>query len=200
MTSQAQNRTLRGTVSDSKSSEPVSGASVIIKGTKKGVTTDAAGKFSIQSSGNAVLQITAVGYATQDVTPGSNETVSVLLVSTNQQLADVVVIGYGTRRKGSLTGAVSTVDAKTFQNRGPIPNPMAALQGQVPGVTVVRGSAQPGRENWNFLIRGNSSVNGSEPLIIVDGLTLPSSSALNSFNPADIESIEVLKDAYDTAI
>lgn len=199
-TSGAQTRTVTGTVTDPKTGEFVSGASVVVKGTKNGATTDAAGKFSIQVSGNPTLQISAVGYATQEITPGGSGAVSVQLVSTNQQLADVVVVGYGTRRKGSLTGAVSTVDAKTFQNRGPIASPLAALQGQVPGVTVVRGSAQPGRENWNFLIRGNSSVNGSEPLIIVDGLTLPGSSALNSFNPADIENISFLKDAAAASI
>jgi TonB-linked SusC/RagA family outer membrane protein len=125
---------------------------------------------------------------------------SISLTVNNGSLGEVVVVGYGTAKKGSLTGAVSTVNAKTFQDRGPIANPLAALQGQVPGVTVTRSSAQPGRESWNFLIRGNSSVNGTEPLVIVDGLTLPNTAAMNSFNPADIDNITFLKDAAAASI
>lgn len=196
----AQAITVSGVVIDSKTSEPVSGASVSVKGSKIGTTTDNTGKFKLEVSAGATLLITRIGFANQEVSPDASGSVKVLLVNINEQLNDVVVVGYGTRKKGSLTGSVSTVNEKVFANRGPVASPLAALQGQVPGVTVTRSSAQPGREAWNFLIRGNASVNGAEPLVLVDGLTLPSSSALNSFNPADIESISFLKDAAAASI
>lgn len=195
-----QTRKITGSVTDAKTAEPVSGVSVTVKGGKSGTITDAAGTFSIPVGDNARLVFSSIGFETQELVPDASNVVRVKLVNTNQQLSDVVVVGYGTRKKGSLTGAVSTVDSRTFSNRGPVSSPLAALQGQVPGVTVTRSSAQPGREAWNFLIRGNSSVNGGEPLVIVDGLTLPSSSALNSFNPADIENISFLKDAAASSI
>ncbi len=196
----AQSLTVTGTVSDSKTSAPVSGVTVSVKGTKTATVTNDAGKFTISVSGTPVLVFTSIGFETQEMRVDQSGIMTVSLVSAGQQLNDVVVVGYGTRKKGSLTGSVSTVDAKTFANRGPLSSPVAALQGQVAGVIVTRGSSQPGREAWNFLIRGNSSVNGGEPLVIVDGLTLPNSSALNSFNPADIENISFLKDAAATSI
>lgn len=199
-TSFSQSKTITGTVSDSKSGEPVVGASIIVKGAKSGTTTDISGRFKISVTGNPILIVSSVGYAATEVTPDASGIVSVQLVSANEQLTNVVVVGYGSKRKATITGSVATVDSKTFQNRGPIASPLAALQGQVPGVTVTRNSAQPGRETWNFLIRGNSSINGAEPLIIVDGVTLPNSSALNSFNPADIDNISFLKDAAATSI
>jgi TonB-linked SusC/RagA family outer membrane protein len=196
----AQTTTVKGSVFDSKTEEPISGVSVIAKGTKIATVTDAAGNFSLTVTGNPTLVFSSVGYDTYETKPDATGTINVKLVNANQQLSDVVVVGYGTKKKGSVTGSVSTVDAKTFSNRGPLSSPIAALQGQVPGVTITRNSSQPGREGWNFLIRGNSSVNGGEPLVIVDGLTLPNSSALNSFNPADIENISFLKDAAATSI
>ncbi|MGZ3882487.1 MAG: TonB-dependent receptor plug domain-containing protein, partial [Flavisolibacter sp.] len=199
ITSDAQLRTVSGTVSDSKTNVPLGDVSVTVKGSKAGTATDANGKFSIAASTSQVLVFTSVGYQPQEV-PAGQESFSIKLVNINQQLSDVVVVGYGTRKKGSVTGSVANVDAKVFQDRGPVSSPLAALQGQVPGVTVTRNSAQPGRETWNFLVRGNSSVNGAEPLVIIDGLTLPSSTALNSMNPADIDNISFLKDAAASSI
>lgn len=193
--SQAQNRTITGTVIDSKSNEPVAGATVLVKGSKRGVTTDAAGKFSIQAPNGAILQISSVGYAAQEVIPGASGNLSVTLVSTNQQLNEVVVIGYGARKKATLSGSVATVDAKVFQDKGPVDNPLQALQGQVPGVVVTRSSAAPGRESWNFQIRGQTSTNGADPLVIIDGIPVSSLNALNSINPNDIENMTFLKDA-----
>jgi TonB-linked SusC/RagA family outer membrane protein len=180
--------------------EPVIGATVKVKGGSEMTTTKDDGTFSLPAPAGASLEISAVGFTTLTVPADFTQTMSVSLAINNASLGEVVVVGYGTAKKGSLTGAVSTVNAKTFQDRGPIANPLAALQGQVPGVAVTRSSAQPGRESWNFLIRGNSSTNGTEPLVIVDGLTLPNTAALNSFNPADIENISFLKDAAAASI
>jgi len=192
--------TVTGTVTNAQNNTPVVGASVKAKGAENGTSTDVKGQFTITVAGDVTLEITSVGYEPYEVKPGTAATLTISLKPANVQLADVIVIGYGTQKKGSLTGAVTTVGAKTFQDRGPVASPLAALQGQAPGVTITRSSSQPGRESWNFLIRGNSSVNGTEPLVIVDGLTLPNVAALNSFNPADIENITFLKDAAAASI
>jgi TonB-dependent SusC/RagA subfamily outer membrane receptor len=189
----AQNKRATGRIVDEATGEAVAGATVKVKGGKAAVTTDANGNFTIEAPENSTLEISSIGYASQDVKPAQQ--MQVKLAVTNKQLGEVVVVGYGTQKKATLTGSVATVDAKAFKDRGPIASPLAALQGQAPGVTVTRSSAQPGRESWNFQIRGASSINNTEPLVIVDGIPVPSLSALNSFNPADIENISFLKDA-----
>jgi TonB-linked SusC/RagA family outer membrane protein len=180
--------------------EPVIGATVKVKGGNEITTTKEDGTFSLPASAGASLEISAIGFTTLTIPADFSQVMSINLSVNNTSLGEVVVVGYGTTKKGSLTGAVSTVTAKTFQDRGPIASPLAALQGQVPGVTVSRTSSQPGRESWNFMIRGNSSTNNTEPLVIVDGLTLPNVAALNSFNPADIDNISFLKDAAAASI
>lgn len=196
----AQTKTVSGKVINGDNKEPIIGATVKVKEGKEITTTKEDGTFSLPAPANASIEISAVGFTTQTIPANFTQAMTIGLAVNNAALGEVVVVGYGTAKKGSLTGAVSTVNAKTFQDRGPMGSPIAALQGQVPGVTISRSSAQPGREAWNFLIRGNSSVNGTEPLIIVDGLTLPSSSALNSFNQADIENVSFLKDAAAASI
>jgi len=196
----AQTKTVTGKVINGDTKEPIVGATVKVKDGKEITTTKDDGTFGLPAPAGASIEISAVGYATQTITAVFSQVMSISLTVNNASLGEVVVVGYGTAKKGSLTGAVSTVNAKTFQDRGPIASPLAALQGQVPGVTVTRSSAQPGREAWNFLIRGNSSVNGTEPLVIVDGLTLPNTAAMNSFNPADIDNITFLKDAAAASI
>lgn len=190
-------RVITGTVVNSQTHEPVVGATINVKGAKTGgTTTDEKGQFRISVTSNApVLVITNVGFEPMEIKPDASGVVTARLSIVNQQLNDVVVVGYGTQKKATLTGSVATVNEKLFRNRGPIANPVAALQGQVPGVIVTRSSAQPGRENWNFQIRGATSTNGTDPLVIVDGLTVPNVSALNSLNPADIDNISFLKDA-----
>lgn len=190
---------INGVIKDS-AGVPLAGVSIKVLNSKAGTSTGSDGKFSLQITLPATLEITSVGYLPARIEASAGSPIEVMLRPQTGEMGNVVVVGYGTSKRASLTGSVSTVQAKAFQDRGPLANPMAALQGQVAGVTVTRGSAQPGRESWNFMVRGNSSVNGGEPLIIVDGLTLPSSSALNSFNPADIENVSFLKDAAATSI
>jgi TonB-linked SusC/RagA family outer membrane protein len=196
----AQAKTVTGKIINADNKEPIIGATVKVKGGNQATSTKEDGTFSLPAPADASLEISAVGYTTQIIKADFTQLMGIGMTVNNAELGEVVVVGYGTAKKGSVTGSVSTVSAKTFQDRGPIASPLAALQGQVPGVTITRNSSQPGRESWNFLIRGNSSVNGTEPLIIVDGLTLPNSSALNSFNPADIDNITFLKDAAASSI
>ena len=175
---------------------PLAGANISEKGKGNTVFTKEDGSFQIMVEGDkAVLVITYVGYERKEILVGDQTEIIVKLSQAQLAMNDIVVIGYGTAKKVTLTGSVSTVDSKTFKDRGPVANPLQALQGQVPGVTVTRSSAQPGRESWSFLVRGVSSVNSTEPLVIVDGMPIPNLGALNSFNPADIDNISFLKDA-----
>lgn len=186
--------TVSGKVIDEKG-DPIPGVSVVVKGTQKGTATDASGMYKLTySDENTVLVFSSVGYEKQAVTIGKRTLINITLKGTNQSLDEVVVVGYGTAKKATLTGSVATVSAATFKDRGPVSSPLASLQGQVAGVTVTRNSSQAGREGWNFQIRGAASANATEPLVIVDGVPVPSVSALNSFNPNDIDNISFLKD------
>ncbi|HEX8461882.1 MAG TPA: TonB-dependent receptor plug domain-containing protein, partial [Segetibacter sp.] len=188
-------RIITGTVLNERN-EPLPGVTVTVKNTSNITTTASSGQYTLQvPPGKNTLVFTYVGYGAIEQLLGNDNTLNLSMKPGTGSLDEVVVVGYGTRRKETLTGAVSSVSAKTFENRGPISSPLAALQGQAPGVIVTRNSAQPGRENWNFQVRGATSTNGTEPLVIVDGLPIPGLSALNSFNPADIENISFLKDA-----
>jgi TonB-linked SusC/RagA family outer membrane protein len=188
-------RTVAGVIHDSATGNPIAGASVRIKGSNKGIAADDHGNFTIGlPSAKSVLIISATGYAPLEIRP-SGASISVHLVSANQQLGDVVVVGYGTQKRATLTGAVTTVTAKALQDKGPISNPFEALQGQAPGVIVTRTSGQPGRENWNFQIRGITSTNTAAPLVVLDGVALSDNSELNTLNPLDIDNISFLKDA-----
>lgn len=191
----AQQQTVTGKVTDAVTNEPIIGGSVKIKGTNTGASTDLKGEFKLTASPGNILLINYLGYKTIEIPVVFGARMQIKLRANPNELNEVVVVGYGTQRKATLTGAVSTVDAKVFQDRGPIANPLQALQGQVPGVTVTRTGAQPGREGWNFQVRGATSVNGANPLIIVDGIALASNEALNSINPNDIANISFLKDA-----
>lgn len=193
--SQAQNREITGIVVDAQTNQTVIGASVRVKATGKGVSTGTDGKFKLNVTPDAILQISSIGYSAIEVKAEFNKVMRIRLESANSDLDEVVVVGYGTQKKATLTGAIAGVDAKVFQDRGAVSNPLAALQGQVPGVLVSRSSSAPGQEGWNFQIRGAASVNNTEPLVIVDGIPLADVSALNSINPQDIDNMSFLKDA-----
>ncbi|QDA61644.1 SusC/RagA family TonB-linked outer membrane protein [Hymenobacter jejuensis] len=176
--------------------EPLPGVTVVVKGTTTGASTDMDGRFTLNVPENSTLIFSFVGYVRQEVSvTGANSSLRIILAEDTKTLGDVVVVGYGEQKKETLTGAVATVDQKIFQNRGVVDNPLSALQGVVPGVVVTRTAAAPGRANWNFQIRGASSVNGSSPLIVVDGVALSDQNALNTINPNDIDNISFLKDA-----
>jgi TonB-linked SusC/RagA family outer membrane protein len=211
---QAQQRTITGTVTAGEDGKAISGVSVIVKGAGGGTTTGTNGAYSIKvPAGNVSLVFSSVGYATQEVGIKDQTAVDVVLLAENKSLDDVVVIGYGTQRKRDLTGAVSSVKAKDLViSSGPEVGNM--LKGKVAGLTIRQNSAQPGG-GLDILVRGAGSVNAdNRPLFVVDGFPISdlqqpesggryqagSQSILNSFNPNDIESIEVLKDASATSI
>jgi TonB-linked SusC/RagA family outer membrane protein len=206
--------TVKGTVLD-KFGEAVIGANVMEKGTTNGVITDIDGKFTLQvASNNSVLQISFIGYTPQEITVGDRTSLSITLKEADLALEEVVVVGYGVQKKRDLTGAVSSVklsDAPvaTFSTVS------HALAGKAAGLRVIQNSAQVGGGS-TFTIRGATSINaGNSPLFIIDGFPVSSSASLGSgnrydagstdnilesINPNDIESIEVLKDASATAI
>lgn len=193
-----------GTVTDAQN-RPLPGATVLEKGTSNGTTTDFDGNFSIQVTEDATLEVSYLGYATQDVAVNGQTVLTVPLTEDAAQLDEVVLVGYGTQRKKDLTGAVSSVKSEDF-NQGVITSPEQLIQGKVSGVNVTGSSGEPG-SGQNITIRGVGSVrSGSTPLFVVDGFALDNSSTgaptnpLNFINPQDIESIDILKDASATAI
>lgn len=190
-------KTVSGRVINSATGEPVSGASIRSKGVRGGTTTDTSGAFTwTVPAAASTLTISSVGFQEMQTPIGSSGRINVrLIASTGKDLGEVVVVGYGTQKRATLTGSVATVDAKVFKDRGVVSNPLASLQGQVPGVVVTRSSAAPGQEGWSFQIRGASSINNVDPLVLVDGIPLSNLNALNSINPQDIESMSFLKDA-----
>ncbi|HEY1020866.1 MAG TPA: carboxypeptidase-like regulatory domain-containing protein, partial [Flavisolibacter sp.] len=185
-----------GRVTD-EGQRPLSGVSVIVKGTNNGTTTDANGNFTISVPGaNNTLVFSYVGYGTIEQQVGSNTTINLSLSpsSTTGNLNEVVVIGYGTATKRDLTGSITKVSGKEVQDR-PNTNPIASLQGKVAGLSVVN-SGTPGQEP-DIRIRGTVSIGAVKPLYVVDGIFQDN---IDFINPNDIESIEILKDPSSLAI
>ncbi|MET0635601.1 MAG: SusC/RagA family TonB-linked outer membrane protein [Chitinophagaceae bacterium] len=213
----AQNKTITGKITDSKN-EPVIGASVVAKGSTTGTSTNTSGDFALLvPEGINTLVVSSVGFATIDVDITGKTSVTVSLAdAAGNDLNEVVVIGYGTARKRDLTGAVASVTAKDF-NKGVYTSPDQLIQGKAAGVQVLNNSGQPGGAT-TVRIRGASALTGSgQPLYVVDGIPLdnrssrpgldatnigqtPNANPLNFLNPADIASMDVLKDASATAI
>ena len=215
----AQNRPLTGTVKNSENGAAIVGASVVIKGTTKGTVTNNDGKFTLDvpaKGNNNVLVISSVGFTSTEIKLTNQTAISATLTSDSKQLEDAVVIGYGSVKKKDLTGAVGTVSAKEI-TRGNPANATQALQGQVPGVLVTKLSNKPG-QLWSIAIRGentitsNPNADGSvnltlvssnpqnmntEPLVVIDGVV---GGKLQDISPADIQTIDILKDASSTAI
>jgi iron complex outermembrane receptor protein len=184
---------------------PMSGASVTVKGTNVSTTTDADGNFSITvPDDKAILVISYVGFTSVEVRVGNQASVNVNMQSSTAELANVVVMGYGTQSKRDVTGAVKSIKAESF-NRGIINSPEQLIQGKVAGVNVTSASGEPG-SIINITVRGPGGVRtGSTPLFVVDGLPLDNASTgggnpLNFINPNDIEAVDILKDASATAI
>lgn len=195
----AQTRKVTGKVS-SEGGDPLQGVTVKLKGTSTAVQTSVTGLYSIvvPDKTTNILQFSMVGYSTKEVQVKSLSDLTVLLVSQSKELDDVVVIGYGTMRKKDLTGSVSKVDITELQ-KAPVRSFEEALGGRVAGVQVTSTDGQPGSP-ISIVIRGNNSITqDNTPLYVVDGFPIENPNS-NAINPADIESIEVLKDASATAI
>ena len=184
-----------GVVSDT-SANPLEGVTVTVKGSKTAVQTDAQGRFSIDVPGTGTLIFTIVGYKTQEVPVNGETSLNVKMVSVNKELNEVVVVGYQTRRRGDLSGAVSVVNVGGI-SKLPDLSVDQALQGKVPGVRITQNTGQPG-DGVVVRIRGVGTINDNNPLFIVDGV--PTKDGINFLSANDIESIVVLKDASSAAI
>lgn len=196
-TTYAQEKIVKGKIID-ETGFPVPGASLIIKGTTKGSTTDMDGNYSISAKPGDVIVFSYLGYKTVEETVTEANNYNISLVPTQSQLEEVVVIGYGTQKKSDVTGSITRVSAEELNNR-PVSNALEALQGKAAGVDITT-NERPGQLG-TIRIRGQRSLTASsEPLYVVDGVPLFSSSAIETLNPRDIESIDVLKDASATAI
>ncbi|MDR1675783.1 MAG: TonB-dependent receptor [Tannerella sp.] len=198
MIAQQQGRQITGTVVD-VNGEPVIGANILEKGTTNGIVTDVDGNFSLNVANNAVLQVSFIGYITQEISvlSLSGELLAIKLIEDSQALDEIVVIGYGTQKKVNLSGAVSTVSAKALENRS-VTNVNSALQGLAPGMNI---NLNEGRSNAapDINIRGYTSINGGSAFILVDNMPV-SAAELARINPSDIENVSVLEDAASAAI
>lgn len=201
----AQERQVKGKVTDASDNSGMPGVTVGVKGTTKGVITDGEGAFTINVASGATLVFSYIGYETQEVVVGNQTEINASLTASSTTLNETVVIGYGTLKKSDLTGAVGSVREAQLKER-PTASLNQALSGRMAGVQVNTNSGRPGGRA-NIRIRGFSSINSSNnPLYVVDGVMLPQgnqaqfSSAIDYISPDDIVSVEVLKDASSTAI
>ncbi len=198
----ATDRTITGKVISSDDGEGLPGVTVLVKGTTIGAATDINGNFSINTGNGATLVFSSVGYTTKEVAVGNQSVINLTLVADVQSLSEVVVVGYGTQKKSDLTGSVVSVRGEDL-TQIPVTNAIEVLQGKVPGLDLTKASGQAGA-GLNFTLRGNRSVKGNQPLVIVDGIPYGDPMSGNpdflDVNPNDIASVEVLKDAAATAI
>jgi TonB-dependent starch-binding outer membrane protein SusC len=206
VTAFAQTAKVSGTIINERTSTPASGATVTVKNTNRYAVSDEKGRFTIEASPNDVLIITIIGFQRKEVVVGNSTTIDVKLQETALQLEDVVVIGYGHTRRKDVTGSISSITGEELR-RTQSATFDQALQGKVAGVMVQQVSGQPGG-GVSIQIRGVSSISGTNsPLYVIDGVIIPpvndagrGSNPLNTINPAEIEAIDVLKDASATAI
>lgn len=193
----AQNKVVKGTITDA-AGLPIPGANVLLKGTKQGTSSDFDGKYTINASAGQVLVFSSTGSRTVEMTVGQAPEINVKLTDDVSQLNEVVVVGYGTQKKSDVTGALVSVTAEQLMNR-PVANALEALQGKAAGVDVTS-NERPGQLG-TVRIRGTRSLSASnDPLYVVDGVPLMSASAIETLNPRDIASMDILKDASATAI
>ncbi|GHB54284.1 TonB-dependent receptor [Persicitalea jodogahamensis] len=194
---EAAERRVTGTVRD-ENGGTLPGVSVVLKGTQRGTTTDTDGKFALEvPDESSVLVFSFVGYSSQEVTVGTQSSLSISLVPESKALNEVVVIGYGSVKRKDLTGAVSQIDTKDI-DAFPVSDVQQALRGRAPGVRVIQSSGQPGASVQVQVRGGNSFLGNNNPLYVVDGF--PLTGGISFLNPSDIATMDILKDASATAI
>ena len=196
MSAFAQDKTVTGTVTDEGGSA-LPGVSVVVKGTTRGTTTDASGKYSLAASQNSTLAFSFVGFLAKEITVGAQSTINVSLAADVANLEEVIVTAFGSAKKANFTGSAGTIDAKSIGPR-PITTIAQAIAGTTAGVQTTAGSGQPGASPA-IRIRGFGSISsGNDPLYVVDGI--PYTASIANLNPSDIENITILKDAASTAL
>lgn len=191
---QQQAKTVTGTVTDA-SGEPIIGANIRIKGTTTGTITDIDGNFSIEAEPQSVIEVSYIGYLTQETVINNQKSIRFLLKEDTKTLDEVVVIGYGVQKKADLTGSVANINTEKLNTQSNA-NIGQALQGKIAGVDIVSQGGAPG-SGTRIMIRGIGTLNNASPLYIVDGMYMNS---IDHINPNDIASIDVLKDASSAAI
>ena len=191
----AQNLTVKGTITDGSNGDPVPFASVVVKGTGEWTTSNAEGHYTVNAPASGTLSVESLGYLSVEVAVGGNTNVDITLYPDLDQLSEAVVIGYGVQQKKLLTGSTVQVKGNDLTKLSTT-SVLGALQSQSPGVSITQSSGQPG-EGFKVNIRGMGTIGDSEPLYVIDGVA---GGSLNALNPADIESIDVLKDAASAAI
>jgi TonB-linked SusC/RagA family outer membrane protein len=189
-----QTKTVTGTVTDAKG-EAIAGASIVVKGTNMAASTDVDGKYSVQAPSNATLVVSFLGYRSQEILVGNQANINVLLVEDARQLEDVVVVGYGTQKRETLTGAISSIATAEIK-QSPAANLAVTLAGRLPGLTAIQRSGEPGRDDIRMVIRGLGTINSQNPIILVDGIERD----LTYIDPNEVETVTILKDASSTAI
>jgi TonB-dependent SusC/RagA subfamily outer membrane receptor len=199
----AQNVNVYGKVTDTKDGEAVIGATVKVKGASSGSITDMDGNYKLSVRPGATLEISYVGYKTKEVRVNGAGKLDVQISEDSQMMDEVVVVGYGVMKRSDLTGSVSSINEEAIK-QGVNTSIEQAMQGRIAGVQVTQNSGAPGG-GISVQIRGINSLSGNEPLYVVDGVAMSGNtdshtSVMSSLNPADITSIEVLKDASATAI
>jgi TonB-linked SusC/RagA family outer membrane protein len=193
---QAQNITVQGRILDASNRQPLVGAVVQNKAARVGTTADAQGKFSLNGDAKATLTVSFVGYITQDVNLNGRTNIEVLLQPSTDMFDEVVVVGYGTQKKSVVTGAISKVSAEDLASM-PVSRIEQSILGRTSGVTITTSSGQPGSAA-TVRIRGTTTINNSDPLYVVDGVSIYG--GIDYLSQGDIESIEVLKDAASASI
>lgn len=203
----AQSVTVSGKVISQEGDTPLPGVNVTVKGSTLGAVTDANGEYNINAPVNSTLVYSFIGYVSEEINIGTRTNIDVALVADVKALSEVVVIGYGERERKDLTGAISSVNANEIVKTA-IASPEQALQGRVAGVQVSTTSGDPGAKQ-TIRIRGVGTLGNNDPLIVIDGIPIAENQVSNLqdvpnplalINPADIESIDVLKDASAAAI
>ena len=188
---------ITGKVTDNKG-ESIIGANIIELGTTNGTVTDIDGNFSLLVEQNGSIRITYIGYLEQTISTAGNARFNIVLQEDTKSLEELVVIGYGTRQRKSITGAVDQVNSEMFEDR-PVSNAVQALQGASANLIIQQKNMNPNDNNLSINIRGVSTMGNNDPLIVIDGL-ISSANTLNSINQNDIENVSVLKDAGSAAI
>lgn len=189
-----QKRVLSGTVVDS-AGVPVSGASIVIKGTNKGAISDGNGNFVLSVDRGDVIVVSHLGYTTKEITIGDQEQLTIQLLNTNNNLGDIVIVGYGTQRRKDVTGAIASIGQKDLR-QSPVANLSNAVAGRLPGLIAIQNSGEPGADGSNLYIRGLGTTGSNNPLVLVDGIERD----FSNLDPNEISDITILKDAASTAI
>ena len=195
LTVSAQKINVKGTIVDSQSQEPLTGAVVKEKGANNGVITNFDGEYTISVPSNATLVVTYMGFANQEVAVGGRHQIDITMEPEANELDELIVIGYGMQKKSDVTGSISSISGKDI-NDIPVSSTLQALQGRASGVNIIQNTGAPGSKT-TIKIRGTGTVNDADPLYVVDGFIVDN---IDYLNPNDIENVEIFKDAASSAV